>query len=66
MESRQHHLDSLLDEADAPDLRAAELLTAAEAAVLLRVARKFIYAHAPRLAVRDARIFDWLEGHFDA
>jgi hypothetical protein len=49
VESRQHHFDSLLDEADAADLRAAELLTAAEAAVLLRVARKFIYAHAPAL-----------------
>jgi hypothetical protein len=49
VESRQHHFDSLLDEADAADLRAAELLTAAEAAVLLRVARKFIYAHASAL-----------------
>jgi hypothetical protein len=48
VESR-YHLDSLLDEADATDLCAAELLTAAEAAVLLRVARKFIYAHAPAL-----------------
>jgi hypothetical protein len=28
VESRQHHFDSLLDEADAADLRAAELLTA--------------------------------------
>jgi hypothetical protein len=49
VESRQHHLDSLLDEAGATDLRAAELLTAAEAAVLLRVARKFIYTHASAL-----------------
>jgi hypothetical protein len=47
MESGTHPVR--LTEAQETAFRGPDLLTAEEAAVLLRVARKFIYAHAPAL-----------------
>jgi hypothetical protein len=49
MASHTHRPVRLAEKADETAFRGADLLTAEEAAVLLRVARKFVYAHAPAL-----------------
>ncbi len=49
MDTREHRLVPLAGKAEESDLHRPEVLTAGEAAELLRVARKFVYAHAPAL-----------------